>query len=503
MAGAAGSEASTITELVAQLPDRDDAVRDFYHMRAYQPAWRGADIGLLRSTLERAADEGLNPDDYSPANEGSADLREVNLTRSALRYLHDVNQGREAIRLIDDDVALPQAPFDAAKALNDALNSNSLVVLLRDSAPTSLDYAKLQGALKIYRAIDDQGGWPNLVLPLTSVNALTDQQARSLSSRLAYEDGAWAGNSPPDLTAGLKRFQMRHGLAPSGRIDSATASELNVPATYRVRQIVANLERLRWMPRRLEADYILVNVPDARLSLTLGGKDVLASRVIVGKPATPTPILRAEGAGLTVNPPWNVPESIARKEILPRLKVDRFYLKKQDMVLLNGPAGDPYGLTVAWRSIPKEMFPYLIQQRPGASNPLGTVKLDLPNKFDVYLHDTPLKKSFAKANRDLSHGCVRVERILPLASYALSKTPNDMSTIIDAISSGQTKYLPLKRQLPVYFIYQTVFVDAAGLLQFRPDIYGRDRRMMAALSKNAAAAEGTRVACAIANARRG
>ncbi len=492
-----------MTELVAQLPDSDAMVRDFYRLRGYQSVWHSPDTGILQAALARGAAEGLNPESYAPVLQGSPELRDVNLTRAALNFLHDIRLGREALRLVDSDVGLPQAPFDAARALNDALNANALASLLADSAPQSPDYIRLREALKLYRAIDDRGGWPNLALPSEDLASLTDRQAHSLRDRLAYEEPALADASAPGLASGLQRFQKRHGLEPSGHIDSATIAELNVTAGYRIKQLAANMERLRWLPRDLEPDHILVNVPDAQLSLVLGGKEVLVSRVIVGKPATPTPILRAEGAGLTVNPPWNVPESIARDEILPKLKADRSYLKKQDMVLLNGPPGDPHGLTVTWRKIPKGTFPYLIQQHPGGGNPLGTVKLELPNKFDVYLHDTPARKYFARAKRDISHGCVRVERILPLASYALSKGPDDMAVLVDAISRGETRYFPLKRQLPVYFTYQTAFPDAAGVLQFRPDIYGRDRRMIAMQNAKASRIDAFRVACATASARRG
>lgn len=246
--------------------------------------------------------------------------------------------------------------------------------------------------------------------------------------------------------------------------------------------IAANMERWRWLPPQLEPDRIVINAADAQLQLWLGGAMVLQSRVIVGKPATPTPILRAEGAGVTVNPPWTVPQSIAAKELLPKLKKNRAYLASQDMVLLDGPAGDPHGLSVDWRAVPAGHFPYRVRQLPGAHNALGLVKLELPNRFDVYLHDTPSRSLFGRANRALSHGCVRVEQILPLASYALAADGSAMTRIQNAIGTGQTSYLPLARHLPVYFLYWTALAGEQGPVLL-PDIYGRDARMIAAMHR--------------------
>jgi len=247
--------------------------------------------------------------------------------------------------------------------------------------------------------------------------------------------------------------------------------------------IAANMERWRWLPRRLEADRIEVNAASAELTMWLGGRQVLSSRVIVGKPATRTPILRAEGAGITVNPVWNVPHSIAVKEILPKLKRNHAWLASQDMVLLDGPPNDPQGLHVNWRAIPAGTFPYRVRQAAGARNPLGQVKLELPNRFDVYLHDTPGKSSFNRASRALSHGCIRVEQILPLASYALSADQNSVALIQDAIGQGETRLLPLSRKVPIYVLYWTAIAEPDGSLRLVRDLYGRDQRMIAAMHR--------------------
>lgn len=246
--------------------------------------------------------------------------------------------------------------------------------------------------------------------------------------------------------------------------------------------IAANMERWRWLPPALEPDRIVVNAAAQRLQLWLDDKPVLESRVIVGKPATPTPILRAEGAGVTVNPPWNIPHGIAVKELLPKLKKNPNYLANQNMELVNGPAGDPQGRSVDWNAIRAGTFPYRVRQKPGPHNSLGLVKLELPNSFDVYLHDTPARGLFAGDKRALSHGCVRVEQILPLASYALSADGSAMARIKAALGTGKTSYLPLKQRLPVYFLYWTAFSGDQGLEQAR-DIYGRDARLIAAMKK--------------------
>lgn len=273
---------------------------------------------------------------------------------------------------------------------------------------------------------------------------------------------------------------MLDGLSPR-HPDYAFLKSALASASDETRDLIAaNMERWRWLPANLESDRVMVNAANAQLQLWLDGKVVLTSRVIVGKPATPTPILRAEGAGVTLNPTWTVPHSIAVKEILPKLKKNPSYLAKQDMVLLNGPAGDPHGLSVNWRAMRAGTFPYQIRQERGPRNPLGQIKLELPNIFDVYLHDTPARSAFAREDRALSHGCVRVEQIQPLARYALAGPDADVR-IEQAIRTGETKYLPLRRKLPVYFLYWTASAGTDGTLQVNPDIYGRDRRLIAAM----------------------
>ncbi len=436
--------------------------------------WQADDIASLTTVLKNAAREGLDPADYALTSGGDDEA-----TRVALAYLSDLRHGRAVLRTLDSDVALPSPADDGAALLAGALADHRLATFLAEVAPSNPQYVKLKEALAFYRAVAEKGGWPQLPPGTT----LTGEGAELLRARLAFEDA----NLGPGVSVALKRFQSRHGLVPDGKLNARTLAELNVSASMRADQIVANMERWRWLPASLEPDRIAVNVADASLSLVLNGQEMLTSRVVVGKPRSPTPILRAEDAGITINPPWNIPDSIAGKEILPKLKANPRYLQSEDMVLLNGPPGDPYGLHVRWRDIPAGRFPYRVQQHPGAKNALGTIKLELPNRFDVYLHDTPAKRAFASPQRDVSHGCVRVERILPLASYVVAENLDAMTAISDTVASGETEYLPLQRKLPVYFLYWTSFTANDGALQFRTDIYGRDQRLIAALEKRVSA----------------
>lgn len=441
-----------------------NALRTFYNLRGDAPAWSGsaeadADSQTLQAALSEAAADGLNPADYRiipMVGYGAATSwldaeKDVLETNAALRYANDLRDGRPYLREIDDDVELPVDYFDAVRELSTSLQNHNLAAFLGGLAPPHPEYAQLKALLAKYQAAIAQGGWQG--------NYSKHGKGREeLKRRLSFEDDSIA--SDDDLTDALEKFQAHHGLDANGALDHETIEALNVPATQRALEVEANMERWRWMPRGFEHRYVLVNVPSQRLEVVADGNIVLTSPVIVGKPEAPTPILRADANGVTVNPPWNIPPKIMRKEILPKLHANPGYLREHNMVWRTGGG---------------------IQQRPGGKNALGRIKLDLPNRFDVYLHDTPSKKLFGRHERDLSHGCVRVEKILPLASYALTGDDSSVSSLTSAVASGKTKYFPLSEPLPIYIAYWTVFVDADGSVEFRPDLYDRDQRLMAAL----------------------
>ena len=493
--------ASAPTELVDNQPLDIALLRRFYLERDNRPAWAGspaaeAEAKRAEAALADAADDGLNPADYhlaalasaAPAGDAAAAAaHDLLLSDAMLRYAHDLRVRRISPDEAFDDVHLPKASFDAVKALAGALAADKLGALLTALPPPHPEYTRLKDALQRYRAIAAKGGWP--AIPPGDELKLDSDDARLgvLRTRLAAEDPVLAALPKlavkGDLKAALGRYQRRNGLAVDGRIGVRTLAMLNIPAADRVDQIVANMERWRWMPRRFEERYIMVNTADGELRVIDHDEPILLSKVVVGDQRHQSPILRASAVSVTVNPPWRVPYSIAEKEFLPKLRRNPNYLFNERIVVLNGPEGDPYGQRIAWRRVEAKRFPYLLEQLPGPKNSLGSLKIEMPNPFDVYLHDTPSRNLFSRAERTFSHGCIRVEHVAALASLLLTGDTAEAIPDLEAkIAAGETLHLPAKHPLAVYVAYWTAMEDTDGTVEFRPDAYDRDARVTRALA---------------------
>jgi murein L,D-transpeptidase YcbB/YkuD len=442
-------------------------LRKFYSARGNQPAWQSQDdVQAALDIIEHADREGLTPEDYlaadiappatsDPVSQAHFDLL---LTNSLLRYAHDVCEGRVSPQELFQDAALPAPHYDSIAELNSALANGTLRDFLGSLPPPADEYRSLRDLLARYRQIAAGGGWPGV----------TDKtRPRKIARRLAIENGGAAAGTNRN-SSGVKQaisdFQQRHGLDSTGHLNARTIAEMNVDAATRVRQIELNMERWRWLPRQWESRYVVVNVPSAILTVFDNNQAVLSSRVVVGRQSDPTPILRAEAVALTVNPSWQIPTSIARREILPKANAHPSYLRRHHIVYAGGGSH--------------------LRQLPGPDNPLGAIKIEMTNRFDVYLHDTPSQSAFERGERDESHGCMRVEQILPLASYALSgSTGSAVADLENLIASGQTQKLSLPAPLPVYVVYWTVSANGDGSAQFSPDVYGRDAQMDVGMQK--------------------
>ena len=504
---AAGAASSRVIREVLERPgalridgrslDRPALTR-FYRPREFAPAWSAADAGvervaLLLQALETADAHGLEPARYHPEairarRAGLADgmtvEAELLLTDAFLRYATDLRAGRRPPGFEPPDWGIPTPPFDAVSALARALGRQAAFAsLLASLPPLAKDYARLVEALRRYRAIATRGDWP-LLPPGPPLRPGDDgDRVATLRARLAAEDepvprGVETRYDGP-LEEGVRRFQARHGLVVDGIVGPATIRALNVPVADRARQITLNLERWRWLPHDLGRHYIAVNAADATLQVVVDGRAVLTSRVVVGDLRHPTPVVQARLEAVILNPRWSVPTSIAVAEILPRLRENPRYLAENHMVILERRQSDPFGLAVEWSTVPSDPFPFRLQQEPGPDNPLGRIKFDIPNRFDVYLHDTPNRALFARPVRTASHGCIRVERADDLAVHVLADATGRWTKrrLGAAIASGGSARIALAHPLPVYILYWTAFAGAEGTVHFRDDVYGRDERL--------------------------
>jgi murein L,D-transpeptidase YcbB/YkuD len=293
------------------------------------------------------------------------------------------------------------------------------------------------------------------------------------------------------LAEAVRRFQERHGIEPDGKVGARTLAELNVPVERRRRQVELNLERWRWIPRALGDPHVVVNIPGFGLELVRGGAAAWRTRIVVGKAYTPTPVFSDRIVAVVVNPPWNVPESIAVEEYLPELRENPRALERRGFRLLEGSGEkarvvDPR--TVNLKALAEGRFPYRIRQDPGPDNALGRLKFQLTNDFQIYLHDTPTRGLFHRSGRGLSHGCIRVEKPLELAERLLGESSQDL--LREALDKTEERHLSLKPPVPVHILYLTAWVDEGGVLRFAPDVYQLDGPQRAALDRVASRVSG-------------
>ena len=373
---------------------------------------------------------------------------------------------------------------DEAKAKREELAKQE-AALLDELTPTdlfvSLEAAqRLADAIASYQQIVSAGGWPLLPKVPTLRPGDQDESVPLVRRRLQISGDMPAGKSSSwdydeAIQAGIKHFQRRHGIPPNGVLDRRTFYALNVPAMDRLQQLRINLQRLQDMARQgLPDRYVMVNVPAQELQAIDDGRIALKSRVIVGRIERPTPTVAAKIVGLNFFPYWRVPESVAYKDLIPKLGKDPEYLTREHIRVLtdwNGQEIDPHA--VDWSQ--PQFLNLRFRQDPGEFNALGLVRVDMPNPDNVYMHDTPMKDLFRRSARAYSAGCVRVQRILDLVAWLAGTNGDwDRARVDSVLTSGLGQDVKLAKAINVYFIYQTAWVDTELGVAFRNDIYGRD-----------------------------
>lgn len=489
----------------------------FYQHRDFSPAWCSTS-GILpqaESLIEEitgAHTEGLTPDAYHlpkiisfldkiKKKRASGDIVDPEmladfdllLTDAFMLYGSHLLAGRVNPETLHTDwkVVIPTA--DLINTLQSALHLNQIKKALRDLTPSHTGYTKLKEYLAHYRNIEREAHGSSL-LPGTSLRkGDKGTSVQHLRERLIIlGDLDASGKDPADLfdetvEVAVLRFQKRHGLKQDGIVGKRTLKMLNTPIQKRVRQIELNMERWRWIPRDLGNRYLVVNIADFKLWVTENRRRVLEMRVIVGSPYRRTPVFSAKMTYMVINPYWNIPHKLAIKDVLPKIQKNVNYIEQQGIKVFkdwsNG-AAEIHPETILWDQIEARNFTYKLRQDPGPRNSLGRIKFIIPNKFAVYLHDTPERSHFKETNRDVSSGCIRVEKPIELAEYLLENDSEwTRETLMEAIDKGSQKVVKLKNPITVHLQYWTAWVDETDGINFRNDIYDRDRHLDLALKE--------------------
>ncbi len=490
----------------------------FYQNRAFQPAWmdeegRFPQARDLVDSIHACSLQGLKPDVYHLATieailaaveeartvgrrvepGGLSDL-DLLLTDAFLIYGSHLLSGRVDPETIHSRWIVKSREADLAGLLQTALEKKDVGRALEGFLPEYPEYESLRQALQESRGIAERGGWPPVLQGPTLHEKDRDPRVVDLRARLVasgdlgeHEEGTDPEILDDHVEGAVRTFQGRHGLTVDGVVGPATLAALNVPAEDRVRQIEINMERWRWLPNDLGRRYILVNTADFSLQVVEEEETVLSMRVVAGKKARRTPVLSCKMTYLVLNPYWHVPHKLAVRDILPKIKKDPGYLDRQGIRVFESWeefAPEIPGETIDWSGITEHSFFFKLRQDSGPVNALGRVKFMFPNKFAVYLHDTPSRYMFKRHRRDFSSGCIRVEGPIDLAVYVLKGDPEwAREEILSAIDSGEHRIVWLPEPIPVHVLYWTAWVDREGVLHFCRDVYDRDGSLDRALAE--------------------
>lgn len=369
-------------------------------------------------------------------------------------------------------------------------SSGNLYEIIDELHPRHEQYEKLRKALKQYRSLDVnrfdkvsagvsagiKPGEKHPAIPgIRKRLVLTDLEQNALQEdSMRYDE---------QLVEGVKQFQRRHGLTPDGIISETTSRYLNQSFEEKIDLIELNLERLRWLPREYGDDYISINVPEYLLRVYHNDKEKLEMRVVLGTEFNATPIFFDSLEYIVFNPTWTIPPGIMKNEVIPNLEEDpSHYDPKRFKIYKKGKEIDPEDED--WEDKDLDPADYKVVEDPGPNNSLGKVKFIMPNDFSIYLHDTPADHLFKNKKRAYSHGCIRVEKPVVLAEYLLRDQHEwNESAIEEAMKGIESKTVNLKKKYHVQIEYRTVWVDDEGLLHFREDLYGYDKRQLRLMNK--------------------
>jgi murein L,D-transpeptidase YcbB/YkuD len=473
-----------------------ELVSSYYDDPANPPIWvaNGAltpAAAELLAALTAADEDGLDPEDYltraimeteTVGGDQDAAGYEMAMSQAFLTFARDLHSGQTSPNVSASNIVIPRKPVDAVAWLT-LVREAGVEAALEKLRPDHPQYFQLRQMLRGYRSLAARGGWPKIEEGPSLKPGMKDPRVGQMRANLRARGYSGIDNPDPDtyddnILAVVEHFQRRHGLDADGVAGPRTIAAMNVTVDRRVRQIIVNMERWRWLPDALGSRHVFVNQAGFELFLMDKGNLVARHKVIVGKPFHQTPMFSDKIAYAEFNPTWTVTPAIAAAEFLPKLRKDPGYLERNGYVLYGGwgagaPIIDPW--SVNWDAVSSKKFPYRIVQKPGPKNALGVVKFMFPNKFNVYLHDTPSRQLFAETGRAFSHGCIRLHEPVKFAEKLFgldnSLKPADIKKLIDG---KKTKTASLNSKVPIHLTYFTVWIDDDGTPNFFEDIYDRD-----------------------------
>ena len=459
------------------------AIHNFYNSRNYQYSWLNqqgvteqafafenmleeyitysGDSSAFNRSIKQMLDSAIEDSQYFMRDDSTRFGFEMNMSASFLRYARRAYQGNIALQEKDLNWFIPRKRLDVVAVLDSFTKApNGLA-----TEPVNQQYKKLKSFLLQYHELEQKGGFP--IIPIEKKgykqgdsSANISAIKRRLSSTGDYVKNDTSGIFTDDLKQAVMSFQQRFGLKEDGVAGGQTLRLMNEPVSKRIETILVNMERMRWVPAQPRGDFILVNIPQYRLTVYEDGKPSFGMNIVAGTTQNKTVIFTGNLQHVVFSPYWNVPPGILKNEVMPAIKRNPSYLARHHMETYSGG----------------------VRQKPGPWNALGKVKFLFPNQYNIYLHDTPSKSLFDEQKRSFSHGCIRVADPPKLAAWVLR---NDKSwtpeRIRKAMNAGKEKYVTVKDTIPVYIAYFTAWVDDAGLLNFREDVYGHDKKMAARL----------------------
>ena len=511
----APTEAPAVAPVLETLPDgtRDrvmEAASRFYGesggtvwMEGGEPGPRAED---LLTAIDGVTADGIDPQTYRPdalrrliddaASGSDATTRaELALSQTFLTLVEHLGSGRLDPDRADTPWYIDDPSPDLAASLAEVAEGTGVAEALAAARPEHDGYERLRQGLERYRALADEGGWPEVpdgavlnpgdTAPRERIEALIERLRPEGFLTEGYSASGEGANLTYDqaLSDAVGRFQERYGIVVDGLVGPETLAAMNLSAAERARRIELNLERWRWLPDDLGTRHVRVDVPGFTVRAFERGEPALSMKVVVGKEGHGTPSFSDRMDHVIVNPYWNVPHSITTDEILPEARKDPGYLAENDYEIVTGWGNDagvvqPSGTAFA----NLESGEWRIRQRPGDQNALGRVKYMFPNEHNIYLHDTPADHLFGEDVRALSHGCVRLERPFDFGGWVLESSEEwNQAKLESAVASGERQRIDLPEEIPVYLLYWTARAGEDGTVTFRKDLYGHDETLAKAL----------------------